>query len=73
MEEENMKVLDPVCKMIIKDKNASATSNYMNTTYYFCSKECKEAFDRKPESFIGANAPRNPGRIDTEPRRRGCC
>ncbi len=48
-----MKVIDPVCKMTIEDKNAVATSSYKGTTYYFCSKFCKEDFDKDPESFLG--------------------
>lgn len=48
-----MKVIDPVCKMTIEDKDAVATSIYKGTTHYFCSKQCKEDFDKAPESFIG--------------------
>ncbi|GFP41907.1 P-type Cu+ transporter, partial [Candidatus Hakubella thermalkaliphila] len=47
-----MKVTDPVCKMVIDDKDAVATSTYKGITYYFCSKACKEDFDKNPESFI---------------------
>lgn len=47
-----MKVVDPVCKMTIEDKDAVATFTYKGTTYYFCSKPCKEDFDKDPESFI---------------------
>ena len=48
-----MKVIDPVCKMKIEDSEAAATSTYKGMTYYFCSKHCKEAFDKAPESFVG--------------------
>lgn len=48
-----MKVVDPVCKMIIEDKDAVGTSLYKGTTYYFCSEVCKEDFDKNPEAFIG--------------------
>ena len=47
-----MKVLDPVCKMTIEDSEAVATSAYKGNTYYFCSKPCKEDFDKNPEAFI---------------------
>ncbi len=50
-----MKVIDPVCKMTIEDKDAVATSIYKGTTYYFCSEPGKEDFDKSPESFIGEN------------------
>jgi Cu+-exporting ATPase len=51
-----MKVTDPVCKMTIEDKDAAATSTYKGKTYYFCSKPCKEDFDKDPESFLGEKA-----------------
>ena len=47
-----MKVTDPVCKMVIEDKDAIATSLYKGKTYYFCSIPCKEDFDRNPESYL---------------------
>ncbi len=50
--EEKMKVVDPVCKMTIEDKDAAATSVYEGITHYFCSKACKEGFDKNPELFV---------------------
>ena len=47
-----MEVTDPVCKMVIEDKDAVATSLYKGKTYYFCSMPCKEDFDRNPESYL---------------------
>jgi Cu+-exporting ATPase len=47
-----MKVVDPVCKMTIEDKDAAAISVYKGTTYYFCSGHCKEDFDKDPESYL---------------------
>lgn len=55
-----MKVIDPVCKMIIEDKDAVATSTYKGTTYYFCSKTCKNDFDKDPGSFIAEIIPPDP-------------
>ncbi len=49
-----MKVTDPVCGMIIEDTGAVAKSTYKNDTYYFCSKPCKEDFDKNPESYLDA-------------------
>jgi Cu+-exporting ATPase len=48
-----MKAIDPVCNMTIEDKDAIATSTYKGGTYYFCSKSCKDDFDKNPEEFIG--------------------
>jgi Cu+-exporting ATPase len=47
-----VKVTDPVCKMIIEESDAVATSLYKGKTYYFCSRPCKEDFDRDPGSFL---------------------
>jgi YHS domain-containing protein len=37
-----MKITDPVCKMVIEDKDSIGTSTYKGTTYYFCSEMCKQ-------------------------------
>lgn len=47
-----MKVIDPVCKMTIEDRDATATSVYKGTTFYFCSKNCKDRFDKDPGAFL---------------------
>ena len=47
-----MEVTDPVCKMVIEDKDAVATSLYKGKIYYFCAEQCKEAFDKDPESYL---------------------
>jgi len=48
-----MKVKDPVCGMTIEDKAAAGVSEYKGEKYYFCSKNCKEDFDKNPETFLG--------------------
>jgi Cu+-exporting ATPase len=55
-----MKVKDPVCGMMIEEKEAAATSTYKGVTYYFCSKTCKEDFDKAPETYL-AGKPAMPG------------
>lgn len=57
-----MQVTDPVCKMVIEDKDSVGSSAYKGKTYYFCSPICKEEFDREPESFLG-EIPFMPGPI----------
>lgn len=51
-----MIVTDPVCKMTIADNDAAGTSVYRGQTYYFCSRHCKERFDRDPEAFLTEKA-----------------
>ncbi len=43
---------DPVCRMLVEEKTAF-TSTYQGKTYYFCSLDCKEIFEKCPEQFIG--------------------
>lgn len=43
---------DPVCGMQVTYDTAQARSEYNGQTYYFCSMDCKEAFDRDPERYI---------------------
>jgi len=44
--------VDPVCKMTVEEKSAAGTSTYEGKTYYFCSKMCKETFEKNPEKYI---------------------
>ncbi len=39
---------DPVCGMTVDEKTAKFKSDYMGTTYYFCSQTCKTSFDKNP-------------------------
>jgi P-type Cu+ transporter len=48
-----MKVVDPVCKMVIDSAKAVATSEYKGQTIYFCAKGCKVAFDKEPDKYMG--------------------
>ncbi len=48
---------DPVCGMQVDEQKASATSVFKGTTYYFCAKGCKVAFDKSPEKFTGTRRP----------------
>ena len=45
-------VKDPVCGMMIEEGDAVATSDYQGKRYYFCSEDCKEAFDQSPEDYV---------------------
>ena len=47
-----MKVVDPVCKMVIDSEMAAAASEYHGQTIYFCAQGCKIAFDKNPEKYL---------------------
>jgi len=53
-----MKIIDPVCGMTIEEKDVFGTSSYKGTIYHFCSKECKEDFDKNPETILAMKAER---------------
>ncbi len=42
---------DPVCGMELTYETAQARSEYDGQTYYFCSLDCKETFDKDPEKY----------------------
>jgi YHS domain-containing protein len=42
---------DPVCKMTVK-KGTKLVSTHKEKQYGFCSKMCKDQFDKHPEKFV---------------------
>ncbi len=47
---------DPVCNMQVDEKNAAGQSDYQGQTYYFCSQNCKQKFDRNPQQYAKQGA-----------------
>ena len=46
-------VIDPVCGMDVKVSEAKYSSKYDGKAYYFCSKSCQKAFEKRPSEYIG--------------------
>jgi YHS domain-containing protein len=46
-------VKDPVCGMMIDEKDAVAQSEYEGHIYYFCAQSCKRRFDEDPQRYAG--------------------
>jgi YHS domain-containing protein len=46
------KVADPVCGMEVDPATAPARATYAGKTYYFCTKEEKEQFDKDPGKYV---------------------
>ncbi|MEJ2690181.1 MAG: YHS domain-containing protein [Deltaproteobacteria bacterium] len=42
---------DPICNMKVDETKAKYTSTYQGKTYYFCSADCKKAFDLNPALY----------------------
>lgn len=45
------KVKDPVCGMSVDAKTAKVKSSFKEIEYFFCSANCKTAFDQNPQEF----------------------
>lgn len=44
--------VDPVCGMQVNGEQAAGQSEYLGEKYYFCSQDCKNKFDQRPESYV---------------------
>ncbi len=42
---------DPVCGMMVGRGEEAGSSRYQDKTYYFCSLDCKQQFDRNPQQY----------------------
>ncbi|MEX2264163.1 MAG: YHS domain-containing protein [Bryobacteraceae bacterium] len=49
---EARQVKDPVCSMMVDPKTAEKAV-YKGKSYYFCSREEKEQFEKSPEKYAG--------------------
>jgi YHS domain-containing protein len=45
---------DPVCGRDVVVTRSPASSDYAGVTYYFCSFECQQDFNRQPERYVPA-------------------
>ena len=43
--------IDPVCGMEVTSDTAEETLDYQGRTYYFCSADCREAFEENPQKY----------------------
>jgi len=44
---------DPVCAMVTSPARARATVTRGEQTYYFCSENCRDCFERDPDAYLG--------------------
>ena len=52
---ESPSTTDPVCGMTVDPTSADFSTEYRETTYYFCSEGCRKRFEADPESFLGSD------------------
>ena len=48
---ETTMMKDPVCNMMVDERNAKFKSEHEGQTFYFCSADCKRTFDRDPHKY----------------------
>ncbi len=48
--------VDPVCGMEVNEQDAAETSEYQGQTVYFCSRECRDSFDKNPQEYVRKSA-----------------
>jgi len=46
---------DPVCGMTVDERKATFRSEHEGKTFYFCSRGCKDSFDRNPQTYARAS------------------
>jgi P-type Cu+ transporter len=51
-EDLSLLVTDPVCGRDVAITRAASSSDYGGATYYFCSLQCQQDFERLPEHYI---------------------
>ena len=59
---------DPVCGMKVNETTAAVRAvyqraEYKGTTYYFCSEQCRAAFEKQPEHYVNPEAERKAKKI----------
>jgi YHS domain-containing protein len=47
------KVIDPVCGMAVVTGPADILTIVKGQTYYFCAEDCRKAFEKNPQKFLG--------------------
>lgn len=43
---------DPVCGMLVDERQAAAKAEYQGAVYYFCSARCHQAFNAEPQKYL---------------------
>jgi Cu+-exporting ATPase len=64
---------DPVCGMEVAPEQAAAKVTYRETTFYFCSENCREKFVADPEGVLQKGKEKNEERFGGEPGREYTC
>lgn len=58
--------IDVVCGMKVDEEEAVGTTEYLDKTYYFCSEDCLQKFNQRPESYLIRTGVGASGTLDPE-------
>jgi YHS domain-containing protein len=50
---EVMESIDPVCGRTVREADAEGKIGYEGQMYYFCSTDCRRAFEEDPGRYAG--------------------
>ena len=62
-------VKDPVCGKLFDVRDATVAARYRGRYLYFCSMNCKAAFELTPSGYLHLGFPRPPPRTTPRTRR----
>ena len=48
--------VDPVCGMRVEEKRSEFETQFAGKKYFFCSEECRQAFQADPDEYAAAAA-----------------
>jgi YHS domain-containing protein len=54
-------VTDPVCRMEVYPGRTRLLAIYRGHTYWFCSKDCRAAFEMNPRKYLNGNGAERKG------------
>jgi YHS domain-containing protein len=55
------KVIDPVCGMAVIAGQNDILTTIKGQTYYFCTEDCRKAFEKKPQKHIDSKPTKRKG------------
>jgi len=61
--------IDPVCWMRVSGERKDFRATHLMRTYYFCSEECRKAFETNPDKYLEIESPRRKSWLKRYPDR----
>ena len=55
------KIIDPVCGMAVVTGQADILTIVKGQTYYFCTEDCRKAFEKNPQKYIDSKPAKRKG------------